>query len=590
MTTNPSMTLLVTVAVWLPLVVAFLAFVMLTRLLTKQTIMHRGELYWQSVTRTIAVVVAVAGAVGVAGLAYVVWRVQQVWGLRPSMSGNWTAYATDYAGYTGLSALIAVLSVLGFAPGLWLIGRAAFLWKVRYRRSSVPDVVTLEQTEIAIQRRAAVDTAAKHGIDLNSKTNIIGPLAGRETTTAPLVVPTKTGTTHAFAVVVDKMLTATRQQNTDWQVADTMVAPSKPGAGRALLLAESGAGKTELLTSLMLCHRANGHGVLFIDGKGDRRDASNLAERYGATVHYGGYDFFAGTVSDVIERLMKLIPVTESTTYYADEARDVITRVLAHWEQTDGCADVAEFGALWEIAVADELDRIAEDETTRPYLTGKVQGGQRHERAWLSLQKGLGQVEQFHQADGWTVPELLATEGFHVVPIVDGDESEVLLANLMIHDMRRYLAQKKREQGTIPGVLVIDEFAQIVRENLSEMPAPKMAATMFETTRSLNMGLYLSAQSLAGIAEDENMQRRILQAGAALIVGRGKDSEVEANAFGTVFHGESTGDASGFEAKSTRAQHTYRVSPNAIRELPNGVFFFGQGGSVRQMIVLPARR
>ncbi|EYT54271.1 hypothetical protein DQ226_13865 [Dietzia maris] len=584
------MTLLVTVAVWLPLVVAFLAFVMLTRLLTKQTIMHRGELYWQSVTRTIAVVVAVAGAAGIAGLAYVVWRVQQVWELRPSMSGNWTAYATDYASYTGLSALIAVLSVLGFAPGLWLIGRAAFLWKVRYRRSSVPDVVTLEQTEIAIQRRAAVDTAAKHGIDLNSKTNIIGPLAGRETTTAPLVVPTKTGTTHAFAVVVDKMLTATRQQNTDWQVADTMVAPSKPGAGRALLLAESGAGKTELLTSLMLCHRANGHGVLFIDGKGDRRDASNLAERYGATVHYGGYDFFAGTVSDVIERLMKLIPVTESTTYYADEARDVITRVLAHWEQTDGCADVAEFGALWEIAVADELDRIAEDETTRPYLTGKVQGGQRHERAWLSLQKGLGQVEQFHQADGWTVPELLATEGFHVVPIVDGDESEVLLANLMIHDMRRYLAQKKREQGTIPGVLVIDEFAQIVRENLSEMPAPKMAATMFETTRSLNMGLYLSAQSLAGIAEDENMQRRILQAGAALIVGRGKDSEVEANAFGTVFHGESTGDASGFEAKSTRAQHTYRVSPNAIRELPNGVFFFGQGGSVRQMIVLPARR
>lgn len=590
MNTNPSMTLLASVVVWLPLAVAFFFFVMLARLLTKQTIMHRGEAYWRTVTRTVAAVVAAATVLGIVGLIYVVWRVQQVWALRPSMSGNWAAYASDHAGYTGMSAFIAVVAVLGFAPGLWLIGRAAFLWKVRYRRSSVPDVVTLEQTEIAIQRRAAVDTAAKHGIDLNSKTNIIGALAGRETTTAPHAVTTKTGTANAFAVVVDRMLTATRQQNTDWQVGKTMVAPAKPGAGRALLLAESGAGKTELLTSLMLCHRANGHGVLFIDGKGDRRDAENLADRYDATVHYGGYDFFSGTASDVIERLMKLIPVTESTTYYADEARDVITRVLGQWEQTNGCADVAEFGALWEIAVAEELDRIAEDENTRPYLTGKVQGGQRHERAWLSLQKGLGQVEQFHQADGWTVPELLATEGFHVVPIVDGDESEVLLANLMIHDMRRYLAQKKRERGTIPGVLVIDEFAQIVRENLSEMPAPKMAATMFETTRSLNMGLYLSAQSLAGIAEDENMQRRILQAGAALIVGRGKDSEVEANAFGTVFHGESTGDASGFEAKSTRAQHTYRVSPNAIRELPNGVFFFGQGGSVRQMIVLPARR
>lgn len=590
MSSNPSLMMLVTVGVWVPLVIAFLALVMLTRLATKQTIMHRGEFYWRAVTPRIAAAVSVAAVAGVAGLIYVLWRVQQVWELRPPMEASWTRYATDYAGYTGVSVLVAILAVLGFAPGLWLIGREAFMWKVRYRRSSVPDVVTLESTEIAMQRRAAVDTAAKYGIDLNSKTNIIGPLPGRETTTAPHPVATKNGTGHAFAVVVEKMLTASKQQNADWQVGKTMVAPAKPGAGRALLLAESGAGKTELLTSLMLCHRANGHGVLFIDGKGDRRDAENLAERYGATVHYGGYDFFAGTASDVIERLMKLIPVTESTTYYADEARDVITRVLSQWEETDGCADVAEFGALWEIAVADELDRIAEDPDTRPYLTGKVQGGQRHERAWLSLQKGLGQVEQFHQADGWTVPELLATEGFHVVPIVDGDESEVLLANLMIHDMRRYLAQKKREQGTIPGVLVIDEFAQIVRENLSEMPAPKMAATMFETTRSLNMGLYLSAQSLAGIAEDQNMQRRILQAGAALIVGRGKDSEVEANAFGTVLHGESTGDAAGSEAKSTRAQHTYRVNPNAIRELPNGVFFFGQAGSVRQMVVLPAKR
>lgn len=590
MTTNPSLMLIVSVLVWAPLFVALFATIVLVRLTTKQTILHRSERYWRAATKELVVAVVGLAVAGAAGLAYVLWRVQQVWELRPSARGDWGEYVLDYFGYTAGSAGVALVCVVAFLPLLWLMGRSAFLWKVQYRRSSVPDVVTLEQTEIALQRRAAVDPAARHGIDLNSRTNVIGALEGRETTTAPHPVETVKGTAHAFAVVVDKMLTATRQENPDWQAGKMMVAPAKPGSGRALLLAESGAGKTELLTSLMLCHRANGHGVLFIDGKGDRRDAANLADRYDADVHYGGYDFFAGSVSDVLERLMKLIPVTESTTYYADEARDVISRVLAHWETTDGCADVDEFGALWEIAVADELDRIEQDESTRPYLTGKVPGGQRHERAWLSLQKGLGQVRQFHEAGGWTVPELLSTQGFHVVPIVDGDEAEVLLANLMIHDMRRYLALKKREQGTIPGVLVIDEFAQIVRENLSEMPAPKMAATMFETTRSLNMGLYLSAQSLAGIAEDQNMQRRILQAGAALIVGRGKDSEVEANAFGTVFHGESTGDAAGSEAKSTRAQHTYRVSPNAIRELPNGVFFFGQGGSVRQMIVLPAKR
>ena len=176
----------------------------------------------------------------------------------------------------------------------------------------------------------------------------------------------------------------------------------------------------------------------------------------------------------------------------------------------------------------------------------------------------------------------------HVIPIVAEDEADVLLANLLIHDLRRYLATKKRRQESVPGVMIIDEFAQIVRENLSEMPAPKMAASLFETTRSLNMGLYIAGQSLAAIAEDQNMQKRLMTAGAALIVGRGKDSETEANAFGTVFHAESSGEASGSSATSTRAQHTYRVSPEWIRTLPNGVFYFAQRGAVRQIIVLPA--
>ena len=84
------------------------------------------------------------------------------------------------------------------------------------------------------------------------------------------------------------------------------------------------------------------------------------------------------------------------------------------------------------------------------------------------------------------------------------------------------------------------------------------------------------------------MQKRLMTAGAALIVGRGKDPETEANAFGTVFHAESSGEASGSSATSTRAQHTYRVSPEWIRTLPNGVFYFAQRGAVRQIIVLPA--
>lgn len=593
MTANPGTIFLVAVATWLPLVLFVIGCIMATRILSQQNVFQRYEWYWMKVTGRLRI-----GLVGASGIAivlaiYSTWRILQVWALRPiksqllkhtSTTPEWWGFVTQYMGYTVTTMVLFLLAGLLLTPLVIVAGRHMYLWKLKFRRSSIADVVGLELTEQAIQRRSAVDKAAEYGIIIDSKLNEIRP--GKNVVHAPLKTATASGNVYAFAAIVPRMLTASNQQNPHWQYKDLLIVPQKPGNARAIIIAESGSGKTELLTSVMVSHHAQNAPIILIDGKGDQSDAEKMKINHGAEVHNGGYDFFAGEKDDILERLMKLIPTTESTTFYADEARGVIHAVLDTWEDSN-CADMTEFKIFWDIAVAEEQEKVAE-EATEPYLTEKVQGTQRHRRVWDTLQKGLSQVETFHHDQGWSIPQLLDQGGMHVIPIVAEDEADVLLANLLIHDLRRYLATKKRRQESVPGVMIIDEFAQIVRENLSEMPAPKMAASLFETTRSLNMGLYIAGQSLAAIAEDQNMQKRLMTAGAALIVGRGKDPETEANAFGTVFHAESSGEASGSSATSTRAQHTYRVSPEWIRTLPNGVFYFAQRGAVRQIIVLPA--
>ena len=69
------------------------------------------------------------------------------------------------------------------------------------------------------------------------------------------------------------MLTASNQQNPHWQYKDLLIVPQKPGNARAIIIAESGSGKTELLTSVMVSHHAQNDPIILIDGKGDQSDA-----------------------------------------------------------------------------------------------------------------------------------------------------------------------------------------------------------------------------------------------------------------------------------------------------------------------------
>ena len=59
---------------------------------------------------------------------------------------------------------------------------------------------------------------------------------------------------------------------------------------------------------------------------------------------------------------------------------------------------------------------------------------------------------------------------------------------------------------------------------------------------------------------------------------------------GTYMQMESSGAATGEELKSARAQHTYVIPPQDVREANDAQFWIVQGGSMAAFRVLPNRR
>ena len=103
------------------------------------------------------------------------------------------------------------------------------------------------------------------------------------------------------------------------------------------------------------------------------------------------------------------------------------------------------------------------------------------------------------------------------------------------------------------------------------------------------MGLILAAQSPAGVSNDEVRRRRALTSGAALIFGRSKDPEDVVKYAGTVMQMEASGAAGGEQLNSARAQHTYVIPPQDVREASDGSFWIVQAGAIAPFRALPNR-
>ncbi|HJT91568.1 MAG TPA: hypothetical protein VJ777_06445 [Mycobacterium sp.] len=561
----------------LPLVVPTLAAA-----LAGETVATRTRFWvtyrWHWLINTIAIAI-VAALLAVEAVFVVQWA-------QPRVAAG-ADLPTSLADLASVSIPWLVLNVLAgvlLLPVAWSVHRRRIADRVRARR--IADVI--RQTRIESARKRAADTTAARriGVRLHPTTGKIDTTR-RSMLTAPHEAPDGR---NAFAFVSRTTITTVadrfrdHRQVRDWITPDgaLVVLPDTAAAVRAMVIAESGSGKTVLIDSVVLCALDYGWPVFVIDAKGDPADAAHLAEladRIGVTAQVGGgWDLFNGTPDQVTAKLMRLMPPPDGANqHYLDEIRGVL-QAVQHDTAIRSVDELKERLTRPAQFVRDQFDlQMVNASVDR---NGTTAGA----RALQSLLVALRPLERFIATTGWSYTRPAAD--LTVVPLSPVDEAQARIGDLLLLDLRGYLAARLTAGDKTPVLVVVDEFPQLVTA-LSD--PGDTAGALFETARSAGVGLILATQSPAGLSNDEIRRRRALTSGAALIFGRTKDPEEIVKYAGTVMQMESAGAASGDELRSARAQHTFVIPPQDVREAADGAFWLIQGGAIAPFRALPLR-
>lgn len=467
-------------------------------------------------------------------------------------------------------------------PVGWSVHRRRIAERVRARRIS--DVIRQTRIESARKRAADVTAARRIGVRLHPTTGKIDA-TGRAVLTAPHRAP---GGQNAFAFVSRTTITTVAErfrdhrQVRDWITPDgtLVVLPDHASAVRAMVIAESGSGKTVLIDSVVLCALEYGWPVFVLDAKGDPADAhhlAHLAADRGATTQVGGvWDMFNGTPDQVTAKLMRLMPPPDGANqYYLDEIRGVL-QVVQHDSAIRSVDELQARLTRPAQFVRDQFDLQMVNATVD--RNGTTAGA----RVLQSLLVALRPLERLIAEAGWSYAKPAAD--LTVIPLSPVDDAQARLGDLLLLDLRGYLAARLAAGDKSPVLVIVDEFPQLVTA-LSD--PGDTAGSLFETARSAGVGLLLATQSPAGLSNDEVRRRRALTSGAALIFGRTKDPEEVVQYAGTVMQMESSGAATGDELRSARAQHTFVIPPQDVREAADGAFWLVQGGAIAAFRALP---
>lgn len=551
---------------------------------------------WQWVINTLGIVL-------VAGL--VVFEVSLVW----QWVASGEAAALPHTPGWQLAALQAVwpwvvanlLAGVLLLPVTWSIRRRKVAQLVRRRHIS--DVV--QQTRIETARRRAADRAAagRMGVRVDAET---GKITGSSDSglTAPLRTPDGAS---AFGLVsrptvrtlADRFYDVRRVR--DWVDEDGRFVhlPTSAAAVRFLLIAESGTGKTVFLNGLMQCALEYGWPVFFVDAKGDPEDAdalAALAASYGRTaaVNAGafyapgaapvpnpqGWNMFTGNADQVTTKLMRLMPPPDGANqHYLDEIRGILQAVQDR-EPLRSVNDLRERLTSPQAHVRDQYD-LGMVNAVVDSRAGITAGA----RVLQSLLVALRPLERWLDEDGWSYENPAAD--ITIVPLAPSDDAQARLGDLLLLDLRNFLTNRLMARDKSPVLVVVDEFPQLVT---GTSDPGDTAGSLYETARSAGVGLGLAAQSPAGLSNDEIRRRRALASGAALIFGRQKDPEDVVKYAGTLMQLEASGAATGEELRSARAQHTFVIPPQEVREAADAQMWIVQGGAHAPFRVLPTRR
>jgi hypothetical protein len=359
-----------------------------------------------------------------------------------------------------------------------------------------------------------------------------------------------------------------------------LVLPGESSAARALVVAESGSGKTVLISGLVLCALEQGWPVFVLDAKGDPADTEDLARLARARDHTAWvaekWNLFTGTADQITGKLMRLMPPPDGANqHYLNEIRGILQAVQDQ-SPLRSVEDLRERILNPAAYVRDQYDLSL---ITQTVDRGGTTAGTRVLQALLVA---LRPLEKWLAEDGWSYQ--LPVADLTVVSLTPVDDAQARLGDLMLLDLRNYLAGRLAARDRSPVLVVVDEFPQLVTD--AQDPGDT-AGSLFETARSAGLGLILATQSPAGLSNDAVRRRRALTSGAALIFGRSKDPEEMVQYAGTVMRMESSGRPTGEELGSARAQHTYVIPPQDVREAADGAFWLIQGGAIASFRALP---
>lgn len=475
-------------------------------------------------------------------------------------------------------------------PAVWSAQRRKVAERVRKR--TIPDVVRQERIESAQKQATDLSSARKIGVKVDAVTRTITGSAAKGIT-----APHSVGNgQYALGVINRETIRGVAQRVADqsrvpdWVTTDNryLILPKKTGSCRLLLFSEAGTGKTVLLMSIIAAAVRSGQKVIFIDAKGvprDSRELARLVAQFGGTAAISGagenaqtrWNLFHGSAADVTAKLMRLQPPPDGANQHYLEEIETVLEILQTKAPLRSRKDLLER--------ASDLDEWVEDRDDFRILKEVVDSRTKKtalERAVASVTKTLRRFDEWTDPEGWTFDDPGAD--VTICPLIPVDATQAALGDLLLLELRAYLKRRLEREDYSPVLVIVDEFPQLVTPGND--PAD-LATRLFETMRSAGAGLILAGQSVEGLSVDAPMRARALNSGAAVMFGRQKSPEDLCALAGTELRLEASGAASGEELRSGRAQHTYRIKPQDVREASGGQFWIVQGGAHATFRALP---
>lgn len=474
-------------------------------------------------------------------------------------------------------AIFSLAIGLLFLPFAWLFMR----WRISGRATArtLDDVVLMERITRARYLGARNAVAHRNGSKIlrngeaesNGREPVLGPVEG------------KNGAMILGEVVREwPSLEAMMKEKTEaraWVDKKTrrVVLPENAGDVRALVIAESGSGKSDFLSSIMQGARARGWRITFVDAKGDPADARKYASVLGGRIE-SKYNAFTGSAEDIRNRLFSVAwEATGNAEYYKIRAMRVFAGVQA----------VTKISSIKDLVerVRRPLKHIepnGEDDSL--FLDKEYDGGY-----WAMTFEGrFGRLEPFtgSGADTWNFYD---GSPARVVPLNPVDEPERQVGLMILEDFKRYIAWRRAQVAAgveMPQELFIfDEFAQLTGGEGKD-PAVVISSLM-ETMRTAQAGLIAVSQSVPGFTTDKQMQERLLASGASIFAGRSGLPDTLSKFSGTDDRKESAATADGVQT-SGRSQNTFVLPPKYVREAAIGEWFLLQAGSTTPFIAYRA--